>query len=109
MIYLAHLGGKAVAVDGVLAAGVIHEPVVQVYLVELVAIAERPAGYVDGLPRVVVDGEDDAVAGVAQDPGDLVLVQVQRLEIRIEQEALGLEVDGRLAAALVAERPFRVD
>jgi hypothetical protein len=103
------LGGKTVAVDGVFAPEVVVEAVVEMDLMKLVTVAQRAPGYVEQLLGVVVDGEDDAVAGVAEDAADLVLVEVEGLEVRVEEEPVGLEVDRRLSPALIAQGPLRVD
>lgn len=92
-----------------LAAGVVVHAVVYVYLVELIAIAQGPTRYVYQLASVIVDAEDNAVAGVGQHAVHLVLVDVQELEVTVEQQPVRLEIDGRLTTALVAERPVRID
>jgi len=67
------------SVDGVLAAGAIIHAKVQMNLMKLITITERAAGDVDGMTRIVLHGEHDAVPGVRQNAVDPVLVQVKRL------------------------------
>lgn len=74
-----YLGREGVPVDGVLAADAIVRAEVQMDLMKLITITERSTGYVDGMARVVLHGEHNAVAGVRQHTVDSVLVQVKLL------------------------------
>lgn len=67
------------SINGVLAATAIVHAKVQMNLVKLITITERAAGDVDGVTRVVLHGEHDAVSGVRQNTVNSVLVQVKRL------------------------------
>ncbi|KZC08057.1 hypothetical protein WN55_09120, partial [Dufourea novaeangliae] len=104
-----YLRRKRMSIDSVLAPGSIVQAEVQMDLVELITVAQRTVRYVHGMTRVVVHREDNAVPGVRQYTGDFVLVQMQRLEIRVEKKSGRLEVHRRLSSALVAEPPVRID
>lgn len=87
-----NLGWEGIAVDGVFAPRPIVEAVVQMYLVELVAVAERTARNIDWMTSVVIDREHHAVAGVGEDTADPVLVQMQGPQVRVEQQPRGFKV-----------------
>ena len=60
-----HLGWEGITIDAVLGAPLIVEPVVHMYLLELVLVGEGAARHVDVVPRGVVHSEYHAVARVA--------------------------------------------
>lgn len=64
------------SIDSVLATDVVLQAEMQVNLVELVAIAEGPTGYIDRMAGIVFDREYHTVTGVCQDSTDFVLVEV---------------------------------
>ena len=61
------------------------------------------------MTRVVVHGEHHAVTGVGQHAADPVLVHVQGLQVRVEEEPGRLQVHRRLPSALVTQPPIRID
>lgn len=80
------------SIDGMLAAGPIVQPKVQMNLVELITIAERSTRYVNGMTSVIVHREHHTVASVGQNTSNLVLVQVKGLQIRVKEKPGGLQV-----------------
>lgn len=97
------------SVHGVLATGPIVQSKMQMYLVELIPIAQRATGYVHRMARVIVHGEDHAVASVRQHTAYPVLVHVEGLQVRIEKEPGRFQVHRRLTSALVTQPPIRID
>lgn len=66
-----HLARKTVSVDVVLAALAVLRAVVNVNLLELIAIGERTARDVDVLLGVLVNAKHQRLAGVVQHAGNL--------------------------------------
>lgn len=109
IILRTHLRGKRVSVHGVLATGPIIQPKMQMYFVELIPITQRATRYVDRMARVIVHGENYAVASVRQHTTYPVLVHVKGLQVRVEEEPGRFQVHRRLTSALVAQPPIRID
>lgn len=81
----------------------------QMNLVELVPVTQWTARDIHRMTRVVVHSEHHAVASVCQHTTNSVLVYVQRLQVRIEEEPGWLQIHRRLPSALVAQPPIRID
>ena len=75
----------------------------------LVVVGQTAARHIHQVAVLGVHGEGDGVAGVGQPPAHRVGGEAELLQAGVEQQGLGLDVDGTLSEPLVTLGPLRVD
>ena len=84
-------------------------PPVQHQAGQLVVVGQAGARHVHQVAVLRVDGEGDGVPGVGQPPAHRVGGQAELLQAGVEQQRVGLDVDGTLSEPLTALGPLGVD